>query len=51
MNIEQTALPKSQIKLTFTLTPTDYEIYLHQAAEAISKMQNIAGFRPGKAPF
>lgn len=51
MHIEQIALPKSQIELTFTLTPADYDTYLHKAAEEISKAQTIAGFRPGKAPY
>lgn len=51
MRIEQTSLPKSQIEFMFALTPADYESYLHQAAEEMSKNKPLAGFRPGKAPF
>lgn len=51
MNVEQTVLPKSQIKLVFTLTPADYEQYVRQAAEEISKQQTFAGFRQSKVPF
>lgn len=44
-------LPRSQVELTITITPAEYQGQLVKAAERISQRQKIAGFRPGKAPF
>ncbi len=44
-------LPQSQVELTITITPAEYQGQLVKAAERISQRQKIAGFRPGKAPF
>ncbi len=44
-------LPQSQVELTITVTPTEYESHLQKAAETLSKRVNIKGFRPGKVPF
>ena len=43
-------LPKSIIEFELTIPWKDWEKYLHQALENISKEIKIPGFRPGKAP-
>jgi len=44
-------LPKSQIELTITVTPTDYKKEMESAALRLSERAAIHGFRPGKAPY
>lgn len=44
-------LPQSQVELTITITPEDYQKHLVKAAERISERTKIQGFRPGKAPY
>ena len=51
MKISKKSLPKLQLELLVELTPDELKPYVEQAAIEISKNRNIAGFRPGKAPF
>lgn len=44
-------LEKSQVELTITVGPKDYEKHLEKAAQRISARTKIKGFRPGKASF
>ncbi|MBI4992996.1 MAG: trigger factor [Candidatus Magasanikbacteria bacterium] len=44
-------LEKSQIELTITVQPADYQKHLEKAAQRISERAAIKGFRPGKAPY
>lgn len=44
-------LPQSQVELTVTVTPAEFQKHLLRAAERLSERKKIAGFRPGKAPF
>ncbi|MFA7245097.1 MAG: trigger factor [Candidatus Magasanikbacteria bacterium] len=44
-------LEKSQIELTITVSPKDYQKHLEKAATTISNRVAIRGFRKGKAPF
>lgn len=44
-------LAKSQVELTFMITPADYEKDVQQAAVRLSERAAIKGFRPGKAPY
>lgn len=44
-------LPKSQIELEITVTPTDYTKEMEAAAGRLSQRAAIHGFRPGKAPY
>ena len=44
-------LEKSQIELTITIAPADYQKDLEQAAVRLSERAAIKGFRPGKAPY
>lgn len=46
-----TPLPKSLVKLEFTVTPEEAQPYLDQAAADMQSAKPIAGFRPGKAPY
>ncbi len=46
-----THLPKSQVKLTFTVTPEDAKPYLDQAVTDLTTAKPIKGFRPGKATY
>lgn len=48
---ELKTLPQSQVELTITVTPAEYESHLQKSAETLSKRVNIKGFRPGKVPF
>lgn len=41
----------SQIKLTITVLPAEYQKQLERAAERLSTRSGVRGFRPGKAPF
>lgn len=49
MNVSAESQPKSQMKLTVTLSVDDMQPYLQKAAEELSKEYKIEGFRPGKA--
>ncbi|HLD31383.1 MAG TPA: trigger factor [Patescibacteria group bacterium] len=51
MKTEIKTLPKSQIQLTITVSPADYEPFLDKAASRLSQTMTIKGFRPGKAPL
>ncbi|MBI4427340.1 MAG: trigger factor [Candidatus Magasanikbacteria bacterium] len=44
-------LEKSQIELTITVPPAEYQKHLEKAAQRISERAAIKGFRPGKAPY
>lgn len=44
-------LDKSQVELTITVSPADYQKHLEKAAVRISERAAIKGFRPGKAPY
>ncbi len=44
-------LEKSQIKITITIPPAEYQKDLEKAAVTISERAAIKGFRPGKAPY
>lgn len=46
-----TKLPKSQVKITFTVTPDEARPYLDQAVTDISTAKPIKGFRPGHATY
>ena len=49
MKIEQKKVERGEVELTIELSPEEYQPFLQNAAEQISKEKNIAGFRPGKA--
>lgn len=44
-------LGQSQVELTITVTPAEYQKNLEQAAKKISTSKTIKGFRPGKASY
>lgn len=44
-------LEKSQVELTITVTPAEYQKHLEKAAVKISERASIKGFRKGHAPF
>lgn len=44
-------LEKSQVELTFTVQPADYQKDLEAAAMRLSERASLHGFRPGKAPY
>jgi len=44
-------LPKSQVELEITVSPTDYTKDMEAAASRLSLRAAIHGFRPGKAPY
>lgn len=44
-------LERSQIKITFTITPAEYDPFLKKAAVRISERAAVKGFRPGHAPY
>ena len=51
MKITRKNLPKAQVELTVELNSEDIKPHLVQAARHMSQHMNIAGFRPGKAPY
>jgi len=51
MEITLKELPKSEVEITVEVTVEEQEPYLKAAAEQISANKQIAGFRPGKAPY
>lgn len=44
-------LEKTQVELTITVTPAEYEKHLQTGAQRLSTRAAIRGFRPGKVPF
>lgn len=44
-------LENSEVELTITVPPAEYEKDLKKAAERLSQKKAIKGFRPGKAPY
>lgn len=44
-------LPKSEMEITITVAPADYENEMKQAAKHLSEVAAIKGFRPGAAPY
>lgn len=44
-------LGKSELELTITLEPKEYQKDMEEAAERLSQRAAIKGFRPGKAPY
>ena len=51
MKIEKKQLKKSQIELSVEMSFKEFEKYIPQSVEKISKEIKIEGFRPGKAPY
>lgn len=51
MSHELKKIENSQIQLTITVSPADYQKDLEAAAVRLSERAGIKGFRPGKAPF
>ncbi|MFA6427269.1 MAG: trigger factor [Candidatus Magasanikbacteria bacterium] len=51
MKHELKKLEQSQVELSITVTPGEYEKHLKSAATRISDRVAIKGFRPGKAPY
>jgi len=51
MKIEKKQLKKSQIELNVEMSFKEFEKYIPQSVEKISKEIKIEGFRPGKAPY
>lgn len=51
MKHELKKLDKSQVEITITVTPQEYQADLTAAAARLSESSNIKGFRPGKAPY
>jgi len=51
MNYSTKKLPKSQIEITVTVTPTDYQKQLEEAGKRVSKKVNVKGFRKGNVPL
>jgi len=50
MKVEQKKLAKSQIELTFELTPEEFSEHTEHALEHLKSHVKIDGFRDGKAP-
>lgn len=51
MNITVEKQPKSEVKVIIELTPEETEKHLNKAAEQISGMVKVPGFRPGHVPL
>lgn len=50
-DIVVTTLPKSEVKLEFTVSPEEAEPYLEEAVKDLSKNRPMPGFRPGRVPL
>ena len=50
MKTEQKKLPKSQLEITFELTPEEFKEHMSHAVEHMKGHIKVDGFRPGKAP-
>ena len=44
-------LPKSEVEISFRVTPEEAKPYLEEAAKALSAQRPLPGFRPGHAPL
>lgn len=44
-------LPQSQIEISVTITPAEYENHMEKAATRISERTAVKGFRKGKVPY
>ncbi|MCX6781813.1 MAG: trigger factor [Candidatus Magasanikbacteria bacterium] len=51
MPYELKKLEKSEVELTITVTPPEYQHDLEHAAKHLSEVAAIKGFRPGAAPY
>jgi len=51
MSYELKKLEKSEVEITITVKPADYQHELEHAAEHLAERAAIKGFRPGKAPY
>jgi trigger factor len=51
MNINIEKLPKSEVKITIEINEEQQKQYMIKAAEEISKMVKVPGFRPGHVPL
>ncbi|PIY92290.1 MAG: trigger factor [Candidatus Magasanikbacteria bacterium CG_4_9_14_0_2_um_filter_42_11] len=51
MSYTKKDLKDSQVELTITVAPADYQEALKKAAVRLSERANIKGFRKGKAPY
>jgi len=51
MDIKVEKQPKSEVKVTIELTAEETEKHLNKAAEQISTMVKVPGFRPGHVPL
>jgi len=50
MEVKQKKLEKSQIEITFELTPEEFKEHMAHAVEHLKHHIKVDGFRPGKAP-
>lgn len=50
MKTETKKLPKSQLEITFELTPEEFKEHMAHAVEHLKSHVKVDGFRPGKAP-
>ena len=51
MKFTLTRLPKSEVEISVTIPPAEFEPHLKRAAALISEEIEIDGFRKGKAPY
>jgi trigger factor len=51
MNHSVKKMPQSQVEITITVTPAEYEKHLINAAQRLSERNAIKGFRKGKVPY
>lgn len=51
MNHAVKKLPQSQVEITITITPEEYQKDLENAAKKLSERTAVKGFRKGKVPF
>lgn len=51
MKLDKKVLPKSQLELTFELSPEELKPYMEEAAKKLCEEKPIKGFRPGRAPY
>lgn len=51
MSHELKKISQSEVELTITVAPADYQKEMDKAAERLSERAAIKGFRPGKAPY
>ncbi len=51
MAYTKTTQKKTEVELTITVIPSEYQKQLERAAERLSLRGGIKGFRPGKVPF